>query len=175
MNLNNNASKVKNQKFESEKLQRLQEERARENELKLPYVLVVQDVDLLPRKTQIALLEMMVTRVMPVKLVKMTSGSDPLPVPGLTELPVRFMVIALSSSVPEHSIEYDSIDRTSDKRVSLLPALFDEFLLRVPLKLPPRKHLINILRQKVLPNATHRAHSPAHLERKCFYFFQAVV
>ena len=163
---------TKTSKFDTEKLQRLHEERTRELEIKLPYVFIVQDMELLPRKTQMALLELMVTGVMPIKLVTMTNGSDPIAVPGVTQLPLRFMVVALTSSVPQHTLEFDSVgvkeegvgQAKADSSV-LLPALFDQFLLRVPLKMPPRKQLLEILRQKVIANAsTLRLHSSGHFE-----------
>lgn len=164
---------AKGSKADTEKLQRLHEERTRELELKLPYVFVVQDIELLPRKTQMALLELMVTGVMPIKLVTMTNGSEPIAVPGVTQLPLRFMVVALTSSVPQHTLDFDSVpaQQQREKKGSatassvLLPALFDQFLLRIPLKLPPRKHLLEIMRQKVIANAaTLRLHSSGHFE-----------
>uniref|UniRef100_A0A7S3PG67 magnesium chelatase n=2 Tax=Aplanochytrium stocchinoi TaxID=215587 RepID=A0A7S3PG67_9STRA len=95
---------------------------------------------------------------MPVKLVSMSAGSDPVLVSGVTPLPKRFLVVALTTAVPEHTLDFDAItlnSKTTTKQKqprsspSLLPGLYDEFLLRIPLKLPPRDLLVNIMRQKV--------------------------
>lgn len=137
---------------------------ATENEQ--PYVCILQNIEKLPRRLQICLLEVMTTRRVPMKLVSVVAGTDPILAHGATKLPDSYFFMGISTNRPFNDIDYDAL--TSDanpagslrepegeaKYLGILPFLYDEFSLRISLLLPHQKILYQLLSEKISSTGT---------------------
>jgi len=113
-----------------------------------PVVFILQDIEKLSHETQMALVEILTLKTMPVSFVSNVFGTTGGPessvlVPGLFEIKTPHVVVALSTALQVPSLpsaclatESNSLDR------GIIPDLFQAFLLRVPIKLPQREEIL---------------------------------
>eukprot|EP00516_Mucochytrium_quahogii_P000427 CAMPEP_0203749662 /NCGR_PEP_ID=MMETSP0098-20131031/4138_1 /ASSEMBLY_ACC=CAM_ASM_000208 /TAXON_ID=96639 /ORGANISM=" , Strain NY0313808BC1" /LENGTH=505 /DNA_ID=CAMNT_0050638755 /DNA_START=110 /DNA_END=1627 /DNA_ORIENTATION=- len=107
-----------------------------------PFVLILQDMHLLPHETQLALVEIFSRKTMPVAFASFlrgmsisNTGDSTMLVPGNMEINIPHIVVGLCTTLQVPTLDYICV---SEDETNICPELFQSFLMRIPIKLPER-------------------------------------